>query len=559
LLARIFRYFPALVTVNLWRLLAEWQQNAQEHQTTQTILLLRRQKLCRKKVRLCLAVFKRGSEISDVRSSIKTTKNMKSLRRIMSGLLIGGGLMALSNLVHAQDAATNADVNSLSDFAVELQALEMTTPMPASELPDLSETHGFYSAQNPDWPPLPADILWLPVWPLGNGMFVLDDTNVNYVELAQSAGGVYSLNFEPQVFTTNDLWLQINSVTNGIMGLTAYLTIHTPWNDTNLTYDLLYTTSLDSPTYWSFLMRCTGTNVIATGLCEGQGFFALTHTNGDLTVSTNTTAQQLAQLLVPPGVVITNATYTGTNVARGTFAGGNGCGLPIDSGVILSSGEITNAIGPVNDDSGQFAGGWTNTPNEGPSNLGEPGDADLSGLVGEGTNYDAGVLQFDIISTNSFTLQFQYIFASEEYPEWIGQYNDPMAIFVSTNEVGTNWINSITNDLALVPGTTNVPVSINTINGGSLGGSFYGEDLATVSPSNAQYYVDNDDPEYIAATNAAPAQEFNIQYDGMTVLLTAQTFISANVTNHVKIAIADYGDHVFDSAVFITAGPIPCN
>ena len=163
-------------------------------------------------------------------------------------------------------------------------------------------------------------------------------------------------------------------------------------------------------------MRCTSTNVVASGLCEPQGFFALTQTNGALTVSTNSTAQQLAQLLVPPWVTVTNATYTGAIVARGTFAGGNGCGLPIDTGVILSSGQFTNAIGP-NDDSGLTAAGspidavdWT-----GPSDLWQPGDADLSSLVGGGSTYDAAVLEFDIISTNSFTLQFQYIFASEKY------------------------------------------------------------------------------------------------------------------------------------------------
>jgi hypothetical protein len=485
---------------------------------------------------------------------------MKLIKRMVSALLVGGGLMAGSNFVHAQETATPDDsLQAITDLDVMIQALESTTPLPATAAPNAGN---FYSAQHAPnteepWPPLPADVLGLPVWPLRGDYYLLDDRQVNYVELQAEAiadGRMSPLDsgFSPDFsFSTNSLWLQINDVTNGLMGWTAYLTINTPWNDTNLTYDLLYTTSLNPPINWTFLMRCTSTNVIATGLCEGQGFFALTHTNGDLTVSTNSTAEQMAQLLVPPWVVITNATYTGTNVARGTFAGGNGCGLPIDSGVILSSGHITNAIGPVNDDSGETA--YIN----GSSDLEQPGDADLNGLVGGGTNtYDAAVLQFDIISTNSFTLQFQYIFASEEYPEWIGPYNDPMGIFVSTNEVGTNWINSITNDLALVPGTTNVPVSINTINGGCLSDANNGQ---YVPPTNAQYYVDNDDPSYTAATNAAPAQEFNIQYDGMTVLLTAQTSISANVTNHVKIAIADYGDHNWDSAVFITAGQIPCN
>ncbi len=328
-----------------------------------------------------------------------------------------------------------------------------------------------------------------------------------------------------------------NGTTNDGTGLTVNLTIHTPWNDTNLTHDLLYTTSLDSPIKWRFLKRCISTNVIVSGLCEGQGFFALTQTNGNLTVSTNATAQQLAQLLVPPWIIVANATYTGAVVARGTFAGGNGCGLPMDSGVIFSSGHITNAIGPNNDD-GSIA-----VYNG--SDLRQPGDIDLDKLVEGGPTYDAAVLEFDIISTNSFTLQFQYIFASEEYPEWIGQYNDPMAIFVSTNFDGTNWVNSITNDIALVPGTTNVPVSVNNINGGYTNSGTY------VASTNAEYYVDNHDPHYLAATNAAPAQEFNIQYDGMTVLLTAQTSISANVTNHVKIAIEDYDDQNWDSAIFI--------
>jgi hypothetical protein len=45
----------------------------------------------------------------------------------------------------------------------------------------------------------------------------------------------------------------------------------------------------------------------------------------------------------------------------------------------------------------------------------------------------------------------------------------------------------------------------------------------------------------------------------MTILLTAQAFISANVTNHVKIAIADYSDDRVDSAVFIKAwSPSQC-
>jgi hypothetical protein len=356
-------------------------------------------------------------------------------------------------------------------------------------------------------------------------------------------GGGFNANYQSPTFTTNDLWLQIDGLTNDQTGGTAYLTIHPPWNDTNLFHDLYYATSLNPPVQWAFVMRCPYTNAVVPDLCSPVGFFRLgPATNGNLTVSMNATPQQLAQLLVPPWVTVTNATYTGTNLARGTFAGGNGCGLPIDSGVILATGCITNAIGPNN----QYD---ATTP------FGINGDSDLDNLVGGGRNYDAAVLEFDIVSTNTFMLQFQYIYASEEYPEFISQYNDPMAIFVSTNRVGTNWINSITNDIALVPGTTNVPVSVNSINGGCLTNAYDTYD----SPTNAQYYVDNHDPHPFLAVPpyAVPASVFNIQYDGMTVLLTAQAAISANVTNHVKIAIEDYQDTLFDSAVFIKAWS-PC-
>lgn len=73
-----------------------------------------------------------------------------------------------------------------------------------------------------------------------------------------------------------------------------------------------------------------------------------------------------------------------------------------------------------------------------------------------------------------------------------------------------------------------------------------------IPPTNLQYYVDNHDPNYSAVSlYAVTAAVYNIQYDGTTVLLTAETNISANVTYHIKIAIADYGDSIFDSAVFI--------
>ena len=478
--------------------------------------------------------------------------------------MVGGSLLVtVISLIGSIPIQAQLPTSALLDTNTVLAETLLLPPLnlPLVEPSEVTESGSFYSIQRTDYPPLPfSPIPWLPVYLLetnasGPPWFGYDDRAVDYdaleaqwlaTRLSEAAALGMSLEemellesggpYGADGYSTNDLWLEITAFTNN----TAALVIHQPWDETNIVHDLFYTTDLASPIYWRFLMRTTSMNVLVPDLCDPQGFFRLGQTNGDLTVTTNATPQQLAQLLVPPWVIVTNATYTGATVARGTFTNGNGCGLPIETGVILATGYITNAIG-TNNDNGLVAAGTCSVP--GPSDLGMPGDTNLDNLTGGGPTFDAAVLEFDIISTNSFTLCFRFVFASEEYPEFIGNYNDPMAIFISTNQVGTNWIIDATNNIALVPGTTNL-VSVNTIN----------ED------TNPQYYVDNGDPIY--STNKPV---FNIQYDGITVLLTAKAQISPGISNHVKIAIADYGtnicgaDRLYDSAIFIKNwSPCPC-
>ena len=338
-----------------------------------------------------------------------------------------------------------------------------------------------------------------------------------------------------EAYTTNDLWLEIVAYTNS----TAALVIHEPEGETNHVHDLFYAKNLNPPVDWRYVMRTTRTNVLVPELCDEMGFFKLAVTNGNLTVSTNITALEMAKMLVPPWVSVTNAVYTGALVARGWFTNGNGCGLPIETGVILSTGYITNAIGP-NNDSGVY------TENNG-SNLDQPSDFDLDQLVGTLAKSDASVLEFDVVSTNSFCMKFHYVFASEEYPNYIADYNDPMAIFVTTNLSGTNWIIDPTNNIAFVPLNTNL-VSVSSINGGYTNASNH----ATIPASNPQFYVDNHDPSFQSLPQYSlnyPA--FKIQYDGMTLKLTASIHIDASVTNHIKMAIEDYLDKNWDSAVFL--------
>jgi hypothetical protein len=109
---------------------------------------------------------------------------MKSIGSFLCG---AGILFALSGFLHAQDATTTVD--SMTDLEVMLQAVESVQPMPASSLPDAGT---YWSAQHApgsaeEWPPLPSNF-GCSAWSLGgDGVYLLDDTNVDYDALAAAA------------------------------------------------------------------------------------------------------------------------------------------------------------------------------------------------------------------------------------------------------------------------------------------------------------------------------------------------------------------------------------
>ncbi len=219
---------------------------------------------------------------------------MKPIRTLLIGIFIGGGLIVGLHLLHAQETATSAlsqqAVNSMSDTEVMLQAIESAPPASATTAP---RSGTFWSAQHAPgsryaWPPLPSDN-GLPVWNLGDGVYLLDDLQVNYDLSSSMAGGMMTPDdfglpgggtnggnvplLTPPVYTTNDLWLQMDGITN----TTAYLTIHPPWAVTNEVYDLYYTTNLTAPATWSWVLRSFAglTNLAVNNATDAQGFYRL--------------------------------------------------------------------------------------------------------------------------------------------------------------------------------------------------------------------------------------------------------------------------------------------
>lgn len=231
---------------------------------------------------------------------------------------------------------------------------------------------------------------------------------------------------------------------------------------------------------------------LAVGLAGNANALTLTPTNS---------GSDLANTIVGEGITVTpgSINYTGGDGAAAFFDDGMSSGIGIESGIILTTGQSSNAVGPNN-------AGNTGSPNGG------GGDADLASLVPGFNVNDASVLEFDFESEGG-DLFFDFVFASEEYNEYVNSnFNDVFGFFLD----GEN--------IALIPGTE-TPVAIDNVNLGV----------------NSQFYNNNDDGS------------FDLEYDGFTDVLTAQALDLSPGTHTIKLAVGDAGDSSFDSAVFIGA------
>jgi hypothetical protein len=232
-----------------------------------------------------------------------------------------------------------------------------------------------------------------------------------------------------------------------------------------------------------------------------------------LEVTDVVTPEELVGILIGGGVETSNITYTGAPIARGKFWNGPG-NVGIEDGVLLTSGSVFIAPGPNNSGS---AG----------SNNGAAGDPDLQSISGV-SSHNACILEFDFVPQSSL-VSFRYVFASEEYHEFAGAgVNDAFGFFISGPGINGQFSNNSIN-IALIPLSTTY-VSINTVNNGT----------SNQGPcTNCQFFVHN-------------SQQFT-QYDAFTTVLTAFAYVTPCETYHIKLAIGDGGDGIYDSGVFLEA------
>ncbi len=253
-------------------------------------------------------------------------------------------------------------------------------------------------------------------------------------------------------------------------------------------------------------------------LLSGMAFFF--PATAQITTNNSMTPTQLVQnVLLGPGIIATNITYSGYADAIGFFSGGNSGSpvLGIDSGVVMTTGTIL--ANDPNFGSGMGPQGPNNSTGAGANNN-MPGDPYLDG-VANATTYNAAILEFDFVA-QADSVKFNYVFGTEEYMEYVsGGFADVFAFVLSGVTVSLAPTN-----IALIPSTT-TPVTALNVN-------------ANVNP---QYYVDNENPPGTT-----------VQYDGFTTVLTALYPIQCGETYHIKLAVADALDGIVDAGVFLEAG-----
>ena len=287
-------------------------------------------------------------------------------------------------------------------------------------------------------------------------------------------------------------------------------------------------------------------NSTANGLTVGDNYFVrvysftaneLSNLTFDICVftvpppiSTSTTLYSVEELVTE--VLIDSECNQAFNVTSSTgidFGSTNGIGYfeangsswPFENGLIMTSGDVANAAGP---ESGVLVDGtyaW-------------PGDGDLEAFIpglNAGDTNNASIIEFEFVPVSN-SMSFDFIFAAEEYGTFQCTFTDAFA-FLLTDSSGN------TSNLAIVPGTDD-PISVLTVRDDQYNGSCESVNAEWF----ANYYGPGGLPPLTSPTN----------FIGHTEVMTATATVITNEVYTIKLVVADDGDTIYDSAVFIDGG-----
>jgi len=222
-------------------------------------------------------------------------------------------------------------------------------------------------------------------------------------------------------------------------------------------------------------------------------------------------------------VEIESVNFIGAKSAIGIFNCKSST-INLKRGIIMATGCVLDAIGPNE---------AANTGRE----VFYASDPDLS-KISNGKTSDICILEIAFKATGD-KVSFNYAFASEEYPEFVNKgVNDVFAFFISGLGIEGK------KNIAVLP-ETDIPISVDNIN----------------DKENSEFYIANklwktENFDLFQKDKAIGELSFYFQYDGMTTILKAESNVIPGEIYKIKLAIADVGDRIYDSAVFLEANSL---
>ncbi|SEL10266.1 Hint domain-containing protein [Roseovarius nanhaiticus] len=236
----------------------------------------------------------------------------------------------------------------------------------------------------------------------------------------------------------------------------------------------------------------------------------------EIPINRNASAEQMAQEMFGPDVIIESATYTGDRDSSGIYSDGDAISpgvMPGNTGVMFSTGDLRGFTNNT-----RWWQGGSNTSTSQTTNSSGPNSyadaiSDFDAAAGART-FDASFIDVDFRPSGDM-LTMQFVFSSDEYPEFaLGAFQDFVGV----------WINGQQVQLSVGDGD----IDPNNLNAGS----------------NGNLFIDNQNDQY------------NTEMDGFTVNLTLKIPVNANQTNSIRIGIADVTDSNYDSTLIIAGGSI---
>ena len=275
---------------------------------------------------------------------------------------------------------------------------------------------------------------------------------------------------------------------------------------------------------------CLTVQFVSDDTISGRGFkikwncsdlYCIEDSYSDFVVKSDISEETLLSRFVNKGVETEITKITCDKKAYGIYENFSE-NSELQQGLIMTTGLAEYVKGPNTFSSRSFI-------------LNSPGDQDLDSLSFINNKYnwqrstDACIIEMDVVPYGN-EISYNYLFGSEEYPEYANSpYNDIFALFISGKGItGHSSLKGQLN-MAKIP-NTNADVEINSIN----------------HINNWQYYHSNIKGKFLEYDGFVWDSQGKMKY------LTAKQKVIPCETYHIKFAVADRGDTLYDSGVFIS-------